>query len=121
MRAAAPGSARGRRRAEPRVAQRLGTSAGTGGTQVALPASAVDWDTHDEPWPDLLASVVGRVTSVEAAAGGAAIRAWIGPLGPLRVPARPDMARQLAPGVRVRVTYHRERAELVVDDVRLID
>jgi hypothetical protein len=81
----------------------------------------VDWDTHDEPWPDLLASVIGRVTSVEAAAGGAAIRAWIGRLGPLRMPPTAEVARQLAPGARVRVTYHRERAELVVDDVRLID
>jgi hypothetical protein len=75
------------------------------------------WNTPTDPWPELLPTVVGRVTTVEPADGDEPPRAWVDTIGPLRLPL-PSLAERMAPGVRVRLTYHRAGGLLTVVQVR---
>lgn len=78
-------------------------------------------DRHipQDPWPEVMQSVVGRVTAVEPARSSEPPRAWIGAVGPLQLPI-PSMLDRMTPDAYVRVAYHRERGVLVADQVRSV-
>jgi hypothetical protein len=76
----------------------------------------MEWQPRDDPWPELITTVTGRVTGLEPGTDGAA-RAWVDSVGPLHL-SGPELAARLALGRHVRVAYHREAGALMVDAVR---